>query len=83
MQEHTWGQSFLNVTYLDGQLWTQISAVDLDDTGVALIVAPDGYLTGKEMELSTSLEVETLILLNGHQRNLQKIWATWDISLEI
>ena len=83
MQEHTRWESFFDVTNLDWELWTQIFAVDLDDTWIGLVVAPDGELICQEMELSTSLEMVTLILLDRHYRNFQEIGATWDVSLEI
>ena len=83
MKEHTGGKSFLDVSDLDWQLGREVLAVNLDHSWVRLVVAPNQQLGGDEVELSACLEVERLVLLDWHQRNLQQVGTTWDVPLEI
>jgi len=68
MEEHTVGKLLLYVSYLYRQLRAQILAIDLYDTWVWVHVAPHFELIDQEMELSTSLEMQRLVLLDSFDR---------------
>jgi len=68
MEEHTVRKLLFYVSYLYRQLRAQILAIYLYDTWVWVHVAPHFELIDQEMELSTSLEMQRLVLLDSFDR---------------
>ena len=59
-----WGQSYLHIFDLNKQQETQDLKIHLNLIWVRFIVAPDLNLFVQNVELSTSLEMETFVLLH-------------------
>lgn len=83
VQEHAVRQHLLDVSDLDRHQGRQIRAVNLDHSRVALIEAPDQDSRGDVVELSSSLEVQRLVLLNWRNRQAQQVWSAWDVPLQL
>jgi len=82
VKEHTFWKLLLDVADLYWFGRGQFGTVNLDDTWVRRIVAPNLNFILQDVEICSSLEMKTLILLNRNQSQGDKIWSTNDKSLE-
>lgn len=66
VQVHAVGKHFLDVTNLDWHVGREVGTVDVDATRIDIIEAPDPEVALMVVEVTSSLEVKRLVLLDRH-----------------
>jgi len=73
MQVHAVGEHLLHISNFDGQIGGQVLAVYFNAAGVGVQVTPHPHLLDQIMECATSLEMQTLVFLDGQDGDAEEV----------
>lgn len=82
VQVHAVGEHLLHISNFDGQIGGQVLAVYFNAAGVGVQVTPHPHLLDQIMECATSLEMQTLVFLDGQDGDAEEVGLAHNIALE-
>ena len=60
-----------------------MSTVNVDSPGIDIVEAPNPKAFDMEVEIGTCSEMQRLVLSYGNQGDLEQVWSTYDVTLEL
>jgi hypothetical protein len=83
VQVHAVGEHLLDISNLDWEARCQMLTINLNSTGVRIVVAPDVDFLGNEHEVGTSLPMQGLVFLDWIDWKSQQVGTAHNVSLQV